>query len=248
MKFDETRMRRACTAAASTLKAVGGIIRPGMTTAEINEFVRADTVKQGGYPAPHNYKGFPGFCCTSVNDVVCHGIPGPYVLKLGDVLNVDVTTVIDGHFGDTNATFIVGEDHNGVYGPTSSALVECTRDALAIGVAEVGPGRPLRHVGAAIDAHVKLHGFTVVREFGGHGVNTLFHTVPHVCHYLDVSDDTILVPGMTFTIEPIVCDGNPRFKIEDDGWTARTLDGSNTAQFEHTLLVTNDGCEVLTFV
>lgn len=242
--FDLSKLRVACRAAAETLKVAGEAIERGMTTLDLDEIIRKDTLARGGYPAPHNYKGFPRFSCISVNDVVCHGVPSAGTrLIQGDVVNVDVTTVIDGHFGDTNATFVVGE----YTVPTSSKIVEATRMALELGIAQVYPGCALSSIGRAIDAHASLLGLTVVSDFGGHGIGTLFHDVPFVCHCANDSD-VIMVPGMVFTIEPILCEGQPSFHVLEDGWTAKTDDGSLTAQFEHTALVTESGCEVLTLV
>jgi methionyl aminopeptidase len=240
-KFELDKMCVACRLAAETLAGVKAIIRPGITTDDINRWVHNDTVRRGGYPAPLNYKGFPKSCCTSVNDVVCHGIPGPYMLKDGDIVNVDVTTIFDGHFGDTSATFYVG-----TVDPKVQHLVGITLDAMLEGISRVRPGIALNDVGRAVQRFVEQHGYSVVKEFGGHGVGTRFHTAPHVAHY-DVGDDVVILqPGMTFTIEPMVNMGAPDIRLEADKWTVRTQDGKPSAQFEHTVLVTEDGHEVLT--
>ena len=238
---DLTKMRAACKAAANTLRWVGNMIKPGMTTAEIDRMVHNDTVRRGGRPAPLNYRGFPKSCCTSVNDVVCHGIPGPYVLKEGDIINVDITTILDGHFGDTNATICVGKVSD-----DAMRLIAATHQATWAGIHQVKPGAKLGEVGQAIEAYAKINGYSVVRDFGGHGIGTIFHAKPHVHHFAN-NDGPILVPGMTFTIEPMINAGGPEVKLDmADMWTARTADGSLSAQFEHTVLVTEDGVEVLT--
>jgi methionyl aminopeptidase len=234
-------MRTACRAAAETLRYVGNLIKPGMTTADIDRLVHNDTVRRAGIPATLNYKGFPASCCTSVNDVVCHGIPGPYVLKEGDIVNVDVTTVLDGHYGDTNATFLVGEVDEEV-----KELVNRTAEAMWRGIHVVKPGAMLGEIGHAIQAYVEAFGYGVVREFGGHGIGTRFHLPPHVNHFGRGTEGPRLVPGMLFTVEPMVTLGQAAIYLEDDGWTVRTHDGLPSAQYEHTVLVTETGYEVLT--
>jgi len=238
--FDLSKMRKACASAADTLQAAGAIVRPGSTTAALNDFVHDHTVARGGIPAPLNYHGFPRSVCTSVNDVVCHGIPGALVLCDGDIINIDVTTILDGHFGDCSATFYVGTPS-----PDARRLVELTRLALETAVGIVGPGVRLGAIGQAIEPLARAGGCTVVREFGGHGIGTLFHTKPHVNHWA-CGDQTVLKVGDVFTIEPILCLGARDVYVEADGWTVRTYDKGWSAQFEHTVLITDDGCEVLT--
>lgn len=240
MNVDITKLRRACRSAAETLQATGMIVRAGMTTGDINDFVHNDTLHRGGIPAPLNYHGFPRSCCTSVNDVVCHGIPGPYVLQEGDIVNVDVTTIVDGHFGDTNATFTVG-----TCSVEAVKLVLASRLATLEGITAIRPGLPLGVVGKAIEAYVEARGYSVVREYGGHGIGTLFHASPHVNHFAN-DDGPVLHVGDVFTIEPMVNVGERAVILGDDGWTVRTADGSLSAQAESTVLVTDDGCEVLT--
>lgn len=241
-EFNIDKMRAACRAAAATLDGVKAIIRPGITTDDINRWVHNDTVRRGGYPAPLNYRGFPKSCCTSVNDVVCHGIPGKLVLKDGDIVNVDVTTILDGHFGDTNATFQVGN-----VDPKIGHLIGVTLDAMLEGISHVRPGIPLNDIGRAIERFVANYGYSIVKEFGGHGIGTRFHTPPHVSHF-DVGEDVVILkPGMTFTIEPMINMGGPGIWLDEtDRWTVRTEDGKPSAQFEHTILVTEDGHDVLT--
>lgn len=239
-ELDTDKLRRACRAAAETLHGVGQIVRPGITTDDINRWVHNDTVRRGGYPAPLNYKGFPKSCCTSVNDVVCHGIPGKYVLKEGDIVNVDITTILDGHLGDTNATFLVGEVDRDV-----ESLVSFTECAMMNAIRGLRVGCPLGDVARSVSAAAAERGYGVVKEFGGHGIGTRFHTAPHVSH-CDPDDATILVPGMAFTVEPMINLGSADIYLEADRWTVRTRDGKASAQFEHTVLVTESGIEVLT--
>lgn len=238
-------MRKACQAAAATLELVRTSIVPGMTTADIDQIVHNDTLMRGGYPAPLNYKGFPRSVCVSVNEVACHGIPSQQRLNEGDAVNVDVTTIIDGHFGDTNATFIVGDVANAR--PDVVKLVDVTHQALVAGIAVIKAGVPVTAIGAAVEDVVTRHGLSVVREFGGHGINTVFHDVPHVRHFIDPLDKgDVLEAGMFITVEPIVSLGSPDIIIDPDGWTVRTRDGAWTAQFEETIMVTTAGYEVLT--
>jgi methionyl aminopeptidase len=235
-------LRVASEMAAETLLLVGERIRAGMTTEEINTLVHEDTLRRGAYPAPLNYHGFPKSVCTSVNEVVCHGIPGPRVLKDGDIVNVDVTTMYKGFYGDTSATFYIG-----VPSPEARLVVETSRKALELGIAEVKEGARLGDIGAAIQEYVEAQGCSVVRDFVGHGIGRKFHEPPQVKHYGKRGSGDRLKAGMVFTIEPMVNAG--RFEVEvdpDDKWTVTTADGSLSAQFEHTIVVTRTGSEVLT--
>jgi methionyl aminopeptidase len=235
-------MRVACRVAGETLIVVGEKLRPGMTTREIDEIVHEDTLKRGGYPAPLNYRGFPKSVCTSVNDVVCHGIPGDEVVRAGDIINVDVTTIIEGFHGDTSATFYIGA-------PSAEArkVVETSRKALDIGIREVKEGARLGDIGAAIQEFVEGEGCSVVRDFVGHGIGRKFHEAPQVKHYGKRGTGERLKAGMIFTIEPMVNIGGFEVTVDPaDKWTVRTVDGSLSAQFEHTCLVTKNGVEVLT--
>jgi methionyl aminopeptidase len=235
-------MREVCRLAAGTLERVGPMLRPGVTTQEINDFVHADTLKLGARPAPLNYRGFPKSVCTSVNEVVCHGIPNPKrILKEGDIINVDVTHVYKGYFGDTSATFYIGDPS-----PEAKKVVEVARKSLDLGVAQVKPGARLGDIGAAIQEFAEGQGCSVVRDFVGHGIGRTFHSDPQVKHYGQWGTGIRLRPGMTFTIEPMVNLGGYEVDVLDDDWTAVTKDGSLSAQFEHTVLVTQDGVEVLT--
>ncbi|MEC7984875.1 MAG: type I methionyl aminopeptidase [Myxococcota bacterium] len=243
-------MRKACRLAADTLEMISEHIRPGISTEEINTIVHEYTIKHGARPAPLNYgarmgrPGFPKSVCTSVNEVVCHGIPGPYVLKDGDIINVDVTSVLPakkGYYGDTSATFYVGE-------PSAVAkhLVEVCRQALEIGIAQVRPGNTTGDIGYAIQTYVESKGCAIVREYTGHGIGRVFHGPPSITHYGVPGRGVKLRPGMTFTIEPMINLIGPDIEHLNDGWTVVTQDGSLSAQFEHTITVTANGVEVLT--
>ena len=235
-------MRAVSRLAADTLLLVGDKIRAGMTTNEIDRIVHEDTLRQGARPAPLNYKGFPKSVCTSVNDVVCHGIPDATVLKNGDIVNVDVTHVYEGFHGDTSATFYIGSPS-----PEARHVVEVARRALDVGIAEVRDGARLGDIGAAIQDYVQGEGCSVVRDFVGHGIGRKFHEAPQVKHYGKRGTGDRVRTGMTFTIEPMVNVGGWEVEVDaDDKWTVRTADGGLSAQFEHTVLVTREGCEILT--
>src|SRR5271165_2442990 len=235
-------MRKVSRLAAETLLLVGEKIRVGMTTLEIDRIVHDDTLRQGARPAPLNYKGFPKSVCTSVNDIVCHGIPDGTVLKDGDIVNVDVTHVYEGFHGDTSATFYIGTPS-----PQARHVTEVARKALDMGIAEVREGARLGDIGAAIQEYVEAQGCSVVRDFVGHGIGRKFHDAPQVKHYGKRGTGERLRVGMTFTIEPMVNLGGWEVEVDQgDKWTVRTADGSLSAQFEHTVLVTRAGVEVLT--
>jgi methionyl aminopeptidase len=235
-------MRVVGRMAAETLMLVGENLRVGMSTDEINELVHEDTIKRGAIPAPLNYRGFPKSVCTSVNHVVCHGIPGPQILKDGDIINVDVTTLYQGFHGDTSATFYIGR-------PSAEArlVVETAREALDIGIAEVRDGAKLGDIGEAIQKFVEGKGCSVVRDFVGHGIGRKFHEAPQVKHFGKRGTGDRIKAGMIFTIEPMVNIGRWEVEVDPvDKWTVTTADGSLSAQFEHTCLVTKNGVEVLT--
>jgi methionyl aminopeptidase len=234
-------LRVAGQMAAETLLAVGEIIRPGITTEDINTFVHADTLRRGGYPAPLNYRGFPKSVCTSINEVVCHGIPGSRVLEQGDIINVDVTTIFNGFYGDTSATFYVGAPS-----PDAKHVTEVSRRSLELGIAEVRDGARLGDIGAAIQEFAEGQGCSVVRAFVGHGIGRRFHEEPQVSHIGTRGSGMRLRAGMVFTIEPMINLGDYQVEILEDKWTAITADGSLSAQFEHTIVVTKGGCEILT--
>lgn len=239
---DIEKMRVACRLAAETLLLVGEKIRAGMTTDDIDRLVHEDTLARGGRPAPLNYKGFPKSVCTSINDVVCHGIPSNETLKDGDIINVDVTTIFDGYHGDTSATFYIGAPT-----PEARMVTETARRALDVGIAEVKDGARLGDIGGAIQEFVEAQGCSVVRDFVGHGIGRKFHEPPQVKHYGKRGQGDRIRAGMIFTIEPMVNSGRWEVKVDPhDKWTVRTVDGSLSAQFEHTILVTKSGCDVLT--
>jgi methionyl aminopeptidase len=240
-------MRAAGRFAAELLDRVAEMIRPGVTTLEIDRRVDELTRARGARSAPLGYGGhgappFSGHCCTSVNDVVCHGIPSErHVLRDGDVINVDVTPVVDGWHGDSSRTFVVGDAS-----PKARRLVADTWRALWLGIRAVKPGGRTGDIGHAIQSFAEAQGYAVVREFTGHGVGRVFHTAPSILHYGKPGTGELITPGMTFTVEPMINLGHWKTQILEDGWTAVTIDGSLSAQFEHTLLVTEHGVEVLT--
>ncbi len=235
------RMRRACAAAARVLRIAGEAVRAGITTDGIDELAHAEIVRLGGYPSPLNYRGFPKSICTSVNEVICHGIPDSRPLEDGDIVNLDVTVYLDGMHGDCSATFLVGEvDAEG------RRLVQVARECLHKGIAAVRPGRPISDIGRAIEAHASQHGYGVVRSYCGHGIGDTFHTSLQIPHHYDPSLRRQMAPGMTFTVEPMITEGTWEDRLWDDGWTAVTDDGKRSAQFEHTLVVTEGGAEILT--
>ncbi len=235
------RMRRTGAAAGDILAEVGAAVRPGITTDELDAICHDACVAAGGYPSPLNYGGFPKSVCTSVNEVICHGIPDSRPLVDGDIVNLDVTLFREGVHGDTNATFFVGTVDD-----VSQHLVRTTRECLERAIAVVEPGRPFSEIGRAIQDHAEGEGFSVVRAFIGHGVGETFHSDLQILHYFDPRTRGRMEPGMTFTIEPMIAVGDWRHRMWDDDWTAVTVDGKRSAQFEHTLLVTDDGVEVLT--
>jgi methionyl aminopeptidase len=234
-------MRIAGRIAAEVLIEVGSAVAAGVTTDELDRIGHDACIARGAYPSPLNYRGFPKSLCTSVNEVICHGIPDSRKLLEGDVVNVDVTAFIEGVHGDTNATFVVGEVDD-----ASRDLVRITRQAMHAGIATVRPGSRINEIGRAIEAAVKGGNYGVVREFIGHGIGDQFHTSLQIPHYYQASARTVIEEGMTFTIEPMITIGSPALYVWDDDWTAVTLSGQRCAQFEHTLLVTSDGVEILT--
>jgi methionyl aminopeptidase len=236
------RMRHAGAIAAEVLRLAGQAVKPGITTDEIDIFVHDACIEMGGYPSPLNYHGYPKSVCTSVNEVICHGIPDSRVLEDGDVINLDVTIYLNGVHGDTNATFAVGD-----ISQQDKDLMAVTEECMWHGIEVVKPGVMINEIGRAIEVHAKKHKYGVVRAFIGHGIGENFHTDIQVLHYYDPRNTMILREGMTFTIEPMItASGESRHKMWDDDWTAVTADGSRTAQYEHTMVVTKDGVEVLT--
>jgi methionyl aminopeptidase len=235
------RMRVAGRLAARAVVLAGEHCKPGVTTDEIDRVVHEFLCDHGAYPSTLGYKGFPKSCCTSLNEVICHGIPDSTVIEDGDIVNVDVTAYLDGVHGDTNQTFCVGEVSQEV-----RDLVDRTREATMRGVKAVAPGRALNAIGRVIEAYAKRFGYGVVRDFGGHGIGESFHSGLFVPHYDNPDLAIVMEPGMTFTIEPMITLGTYRHDIWDDGWTVVTKDRRWTAQFEHMVAVTESGYEILT--
>lgn len=238
---DVEAMRVVGRMASETLCLVGRSIRAGMSTEEINTIVHQDTIRRGAKPSPLGYRGFPKSVCTSRNEVVCHGIPGAERLEEGDIVNVDVTTYYGGFHGDTSATFYVGKPS-----PEARHVTEVSRRSLELGIAEVREGARLGDIGAAIQEFAEGEGCSVVREFVGHGIGRFFHGPPSVSHVGKRGSGLRLKAGMVFTIEPMINLGGHEIEVLGDGWTAVTKDRSLSAQFEHTVVVTKKGCEILT--
>jgi methionyl aminopeptidase len=235
------RMRAACRLAAQARELVGSYVEPGVTTDELDRVGHEFLCDHGAYPSTLGYKGFPKSLCSSVNEVICHGIPDSTVIQDGDIVNIDITAYLDGVHGDTNATFLAGDVDEEV-----RLLVERTREALRRAIKAVRPGRQINVIGRVIESYAKRFGYGVVREFTGHGIGTSFHSGLVVPHFDDPRYDTVIEPGMTFTIEPMLNLGTHEWEMWDDGWTVVTRDRRTSAQFEHTLLVTDEGAEVLT--
>ncbi|MEU4403507.1 type I methionyl aminopeptidase [Streptosporangium sp. NPDC023963] len=235
------RMRVAGKLAAQALEEVGRHVAPGVTTDELDRIGHEFLCDRGAYPSTLGYRGYPKSLCTSINEVICHGIPDDTVLRDGDIVNIDITAFIGGVHGDTDATFLVGDVDE-----ESRLLVERTREATDRAIKAIAPGRQLNVAGRVIEAYARRFGYGVVRDFTGHGIGTTFHSGLIVPHYDDPSLAVTLEPGMTFTIEPMLTLGTIDYDIWPDGWTAVTKDRMRTAQFEHTILVTETGHEILT--
>jgi len=235
------RMRAAGHLAARALEEVGKHAEPGVTTDELDRVGHEFLCDHGAYPSTLGYRGYPKSLCTSLNEVICHGIPDDTVIAEGDIVNVDITAYLNGVHGDTNATFLAGEVDD-----ESRLLVERTYEAMMRGIRAIAPGRPLNAVGRVIESYARRFGYGVVRDFTGHGIGTTFHSGLIVPHFDDPDIDVIMEEGMTFTIEPMLTLGTISYDVWDDGWTAVTKDHRRTAQFEHTLLVTDNGYEILT--
>jgi methionyl aminopeptidase len=235
------KMRVAGRIAAQATQLAGEHCKPGVSTDEIDRVVHEFLVDQGAYPSTLGYRGFPKSCCTSLNEVICHGIPDSTVLEDGDIINVDVTAFIDGVHGDTDATFCVGE-----VAEPARLLVERTHEATMRGIRAVAPGRQINVIGRVIESYARRFGYGVVRDFTGHGIGEAFHSGLYVPHYDSPRPTDVMEPGMTFTIEPMITLGTHEYDMWADGWTVVTKDRRWTAQFEHTILVTEDGHEILT--
>ena len=236
------KMRVAGHLAAEVLEVVAPHVQAGVTTEELDRVCHDHIVRvQGAVPAPLNYHGFPKSICTSVNQQVCHGIPGDRVLRGGDIVNIDVTVIKDGYYGDTSQMFLIGE-----VSVQARRVSQVSRECLLLGLAEVRAGASLRTIGRVIQRHAEANGCSVVREYCGHGIGREFHEDPQVLHYDDPKTSLVLQPGMTFTIEPMLNAGKRQVKVLPDGWTVVTKDHSLSAQWEHTVLVTETGYEILT--
>lgn len=234
-------MREASKIAANALKVAGEAVEPGKTTSEIDEIAHQYMVNHGAYPSTLGYRGFTKSCCVSLNEIVCHGIPDSTVIQDGDIVNIDVTAYKKGVHGDTNATFLAGdvsEEHR--------LLVERTREATMRGIKVAKPGREINVIGRVIESYAKRYGYSVVTDFTGHGVGPTFHNGLVVLHYDSNAYRNVLEPGMTLTVEPMLNLGGLEYDIWDDGWTVQNRDGGYSAQFEHTILITEDGNEILT--
>ena len=234
-------IRRAGRLVLETLDLVASKIKPGMRTEDINTIVHAYTIKNNATPAPLNYRGFPKSVCVSVNEVVCHGIPGDRIIHDGDIVNIDVTSILNGYYADANKTFFAGTP-----GDDALKIVNVTRECLKRGMAMVKPGNTLGDIGWAIQTCAESQGCSVVREFVGHGVGFEFHEPPQIPHFGQKGQGISLIPGMVFTVEPMINLGKKELRILEDNWTAVTRDGSLSAQFEQTVLVTDNGFESLT--
>lgn len=237
-------IRKSSQLAAKTLKHLEQFVKPGITTLELDAIAEKFITEHGAKAATKGYKGYKHATCISPNDVVCHGVPNDYVVKDGDIINIDVTCILDGYYGDTCRMYEVGN-----VSEYAKKLVQVTKECLRLGINECRPGNHLGNIGYVINEHATKHGYSVVFEFCGHGVGIRFHEDPQVDHIAKKNSGPLLRPGMTFTIEPMINAGKARCKVDrKDGWTARTIDGKLSAQFEHTLLITEDGVEALTDV
>ncbi|MDI2089788.1 type I methionyl aminopeptidase [Commensalibacter oyaizuii] len=239
---DFVGLRAAGRLAAETLDMITPYVKEGVTTEELNTIIHDYTIKHGAIPAPLNYRGFPKSCCISINHVVCHGIPGDRRLMNGDILNIDVTPILDGWYGDSSRMYIVGQASR-----LAQRLIDTTYESLMLAIKEVKPGNTLGDIGHVIQEYAEGQRFSVVRDFCGHGIGRVFHQEPNVLHYGKRGHGLELKPGMVFTIEPMLNAGKAEVKILDDEWTAVTRDRSLSAQFEHMMGVTEDGCEVFTY-
>lgn len=235
------RMRIAGSAAAEVLALAGNFVKPGITTDAIDAYVHELCLERGAYPSPLNYSGYPKSVCTSVNEVICHGIPDTRPLQDGDIVNIDVTIFIHGMHGDCSATVAIGQVDD-----ASRRLMEVTHDCMMLGIKQVRPGGRIRDIGKAIESHATGLGYGVVRAFVGHGLGELFHMDPQVPHYYDPAADFAMLPGHTFTVEPMINQGTWKHQSWNDNWTAVTADLKRSAQYEHTVLVTERGVEILT--
>jgi len=237
------RMRLAGKAVREVMLEVAKHIEPGIPTEELDRIAHEETIKRGAYPSTLQYHGFPKSLCSSVNEVICHGIPDSRKLMNGDICNIDITVFLDGVHGDHNETFLVGDVDD-----ESKTLVKAAKQAMWAGISEIKPGANTRAIGKAIQLTAESYGYSSVRDYTGHGIGEIFHTTPTILHYDTPQNNTIMEPGMTFTVEPMLSMGDWKSNIWDDDWTVVTKDFSRSAQFEHTCLVTDSGVEVLTLL
>jgi methionyl aminopeptidase len=235
-------MRRAGRLAAEALDMITEYVQPGVSTERLDEIALDYILAQGALPATLNYRGYTRFLCTSINHVVCHGIPGPRPLREGDIVNIDITVIVDSWHGDSSRMYPVGEISR-----KAERLIAVTYESLMRGIAAVKPGNTVGHIGEAIQIYAEAERCSVVRDFCGHGLGQVFHDRPNILHYGDPGDGPVLEPGMLFTVEPMINLGKPHVKMLSDGWTAVTRDRSLSAQFEHSIGVTENGCEVFTY-
>lgn len=235
------KMREASRIAANALELAGAAVAPGVTTDEIDRIAHEYMIDHGAYPSTLGYRGYTKSCCVSLNEIVCHGIPDTTVIQDGDICNIDVTAYKDGVHGDTNATFLAGD-----VAEENRLLVERTKEATMRGIRAAKPGRQINVIGRVIESYAKRFGYNVVTDFTGHGVGPTFHNGLVVLHYDSDAYTDVLEPGMTLTIEPMINIGSLDYDIWDDGWTVQNRDGEYTAQFEHTIVITEDGNEILT--
>jgi len=240
---DINHMRVAGRIAREILDIAGQAVNVGVTTDEIDTIVHYETLKRKAYPSPLNYKGFPKSCCTSVNEVICHGIPDNRKLENGDVINIDITTYVNGYHCDCSEMFVVGDQE-----PTEDVkrLLQTTYDCWILAMEYAKPKRQYKNIGTVIEEYVTKYGYTTVKDFCGHGIGSLFHTLPNIYHHKNNINNGVISPGHTFTIEPMICEGSHKYITWPDGWTIATEDGKKSAQFEHTLLATEFGVEALT--
>ena len=234
-------MKESCKLAAEVLLMIEPYVKPGVTTERLDQICHDYIVAKGAVPSPLNYRGFPKSICSSVNEEICHGIPSDRKLRNGDIVNLDITTYLNGFHGDTSRTFFVGSPRK-----KAAKLVEVCREALQRGIEVVKPGAKLGDIGATIQNYAESHGYSIVREFCGHGIGANFHEEPQILHYGSFGEGLEIKKGMVFTIEPMVNLGKPDLRILSDKWTAVTQDGEISAQFEHTLCVTDNGVDVMT--
>ncbi len=234
-------IKKSAKLTTEILDMIGHHVKIGITTMELNDIVHNYTIEHGAIPAPLDYEGFPCSICTSLNNVICHGIPDDTKLKSGDIMNIDVTCIVDNYFSDSNRMFLIGD-----VSPEAETLVEVSRQCLELGIKSVKPYQPINVIGEAISSHAEKFGYSVVQDYCGHGVGFQFHERPEIWHFRSNEKGMIMVPGMVFTIEPMINQGTYHTELQMDGWTSITRDRKLSSQWEHTLVVTETGCEVLT--